>query len=233
VFVGTGVQLCSMGVATLSFALLGLLSPANRGSLITAFILLFVFMGSFAGYYSSSTYKMFRGILWKQNTLMTAFFYPGVVFSVIFGLNLLLWLKGSSGAIPFPSLFTLLFLWFCVSVPLVFLGSFFGYKRYEYRLCCAVLLRAHPHCTCPYLPCSLLIYAAAVPWHIGKSRRSPCARTRSPAPSPRSSGTCTPRCPACWAASCLSARCPWSSTSSCPPSGCTRYGTILYCGGIL
>ena len=49
VFIGTGVQLFCMGFATLSFALLGLLSPANRGSLITAFILLFVFMGSFAG----------------------------------------------------------------------------------------------------------------------------------------------------------------------------------------
>ena len=129
VFVGSGVQLCCMGVATLTFALLGLLSPANRGSLITAFILLFVFMGSFAGFYSSSIYKMFRGILWKQNTLMTAFFYPGVVFGIIFVLNLILWVKGSSGAIPFSTLFTLLFLWFCVSVPLVFLGSFFGYKR--------------------------------------------------------------------------------------------------------
>ena len=132
-FVGSGVQLACMGVATLSFALLGLLSPANRGSLITAFILLFVFMGSFAGYYSSSIYKMFRGILWKQNTLMTAFFYPGVVFAIIFVLNLILWVEGSSGAIPFSSLFTLLFLWFCVSVPLVFLGSFFGYKRYKVR----------------------------------------------------------------------------------------------------
>jgi transmembrane 9 superfamily protein 2/4 len=131
-----------MGVATLTFALLGLLSPANRGSLITAFILLFVFMGSFAGYFSSSIYKMFRGILWKQNTLMTAFFFPGVVFSVIFALNVILWAEGSSGAIPFGSLFTLLFLWFCVSVPLVFLGSFFGYKR------CVVRASASPQlCT--------------------------------------------------------------------------------------
>ena len=57
-FVGSGVQLLLMCIATLSFALLGLLSPANRGSLVTAFILLFVFMGSFAGYYSSMTYKV-------------------------------------------------------------------------------------------------------------------------------------------------------------------------------
>lgn len=129
VFVGTGLQLMAMSGATLSFALLGLLSPANRGSLITAFIMLFVFMGSFAGYYSSMIYKMFRGTQWKHNTVLTAFLYPGVVFSVLALLNLVLSVEGSSGAIPFGSLFLLLFLWCCVSVPLVFLGSFFGYKK--------------------------------------------------------------------------------------------------------
>lgn len=122
-------QLLLMILATLSFALLGLLSPANRGSLVTAFILLFVFMGSFAGYFSSMTYKMFRGTEWKYNTFMTAFFFPGIVFAVFFVLNLALWAQGSSGAVPFGTLFTLLFLWFCVSVPLVFLGSFFGFKN--------------------------------------------------------------------------------------------------------
>lgn len=129
VFVGTGVQLFLMCLATMSFALLGFLSPANRGSLITAFIMLFVFMGSFAGYTSSSIYKMFRGTDWKHNTLMTAFLFPGTVFSIFFILNLALWAEGSSGALPFGTFFTLLFLWFCVSVPLVFLGSFFGYKQ--------------------------------------------------------------------------------------------------------
>lgn len=136
-----------MCIATLTFALLGLLSPANRGSLITAFILLFVFMGSFAGYHSSCIYKMFRGILWKQNTLTTAFFYPGVVFTIIFILNVILWGYGSSGAIPFGSLFTLLFLWFCVSVPLVFFGSFFGYKKeiYTFPVRTNQIPRAIPH----------------------------------------------------------------------------------------
>ena len=122
-------QLLLMSVATLTFALFGLLSPANRGSLITAFILVFVFMGSFAGYTSSMIYKMFRGTEWKQNTILTAFLYPGMVFTVFFVLNLVLWREGSSSALDFPTFFTLLFLWFCVSVPLVFLGSFFGYKR--------------------------------------------------------------------------------------------------------
>jgi transmembrane 9 superfamily protein 2/4 len=129
VFVGTGVQLCTMGFFTLSFCLLGLLSPANRGSLGTAFILLFVFMGSFAGYFSSSTYKMFRGIQWSYNSVATAIFFPGVVFLIVGALNCLMMYEGSSAAIPLNTFLTLLFLWFCVSVPLVFIGSFFAYKK--------------------------------------------------------------------------------------------------------
>lgn len=129
VLVGTGAQLFCMSSVLLTFALLGLLSPDNRGSIISAFILLFVFMGAFAGYYSALTYKMFRGTEWKNNTLLTACLYPGLVAIVVFVLNAALWMEGSSGAMAFSTFFQLLFLWFCVSVPLVFLGSYLGYKR--------------------------------------------------------------------------------------------------------
>ena len=36
-----------------------------------------------------------------QNTLMTAFLFPGVVFGVFFVLNFFVWSKGSSSAVPF------------------------------------------------------------------------------------------------------------------------------------
>lgn len=129
VFLGSGVQLFLMCLATLFFALVGLLSPANRGSLTTGLMILYVCMGSFAGYYSSVTYKMFRGTDWRRNTLLTALLYPSIVFAGFFVLNLILWSEGSSGAVPFSTFFTILFLWLCVSVPLVVLGSFFGYKK--------------------------------------------------------------------------------------------------------
>merc|ERR1712232_1489107 len=35
----------------------------------------------------------------------------------------------SSGAVPFGTFFALLVLWFGISVPLVYLGAFFGYRR--------------------------------------------------------------------------------------------------------
>lgn len=128
VVVGTGVQVCCMSAVTMVIALLGLLSPANRGSLLTTLLLLFVFMGSFSGYYSSRTYKMFSGKDWKKTTILTALFYPGILFGIFFLLNLVLWGKASSQAVPFGTLFALLVLWFGISVPLVFLGSYFGFK---------------------------------------------------------------------------------------------------------
>ena len=47
-------------LVTMVFATLGFLSPANRGGLMTAVLLLFVFMGCFAGYSSARLYKTFK-----------------------------------------------------------------------------------------------------------------------------------------------------------------------------
>uniref|UniRef100_A0ACD6AGY8 Uncharacterized protein n=1 Tax=Avena sativa TaxID=4498 RepID=A0ACD6AGY8_AVESA len=129
VYVGTGVQFFGMTVVTMMFALLGFLSPANRGGLMTAMVLLWVFMGVLAGYTSSRLYKMFKGNEWKKITLKTAFMFPGIIFGVFFVLNALIWGEKSSGAVPFGTMFALFLLWFGISVPLVFVGSFLGFKQ--------------------------------------------------------------------------------------------------------
>eukprot|EP00239_Pterosperma_sp_CCMP1384_P006602 CAMPEP_0197846788 /NCGR_PEP_ID=MMETSP1438-20131217/4352_1 /TAXON_ID=1461541 /ORGANISM="Pterosperma sp., Strain CCMP1384" /LENGTH=640 /DNA_ID=CAMNT_0043458551 /DNA_START=225 /DNA_END=2147 /DNA_ORIENTATION=+ len=129
VYVGTGCQICGMTIVTLCFAVLGFLSPANRGGLMTAMLLLFALMGVAAGYFSARLFKMMQGTDWKTNTLNVAFLFPTVVFAIFFGLNMLIWGQRSSGAVPFGTLFALFFLWFGISVPLVFIGSYFGYKK--------------------------------------------------------------------------------------------------------
>jgi len=129
VYLGTGVQLLGMGVITMCFALFGFLSPSNRGGLMTAMLVLFVAMGGLAGYVSALFYKTFKGVQWKMNTLKTAFMFPGIVFVIFFILNLFIWGEKSSGAVPFGTMFALLVLWFGISVPLAFAGSYFGYKR--------------------------------------------------------------------------------------------------------
>lgn len=44
-------------------------------------------------------------------------------------MNLVLWAKQSSAAIPFSTLIALLVLWFCVSVPLTFVGALIGFRK--------------------------------------------------------------------------------------------------------
>lgn len=129
VLVGTGVQVFGMALVTLIFAALGFLSPANRGGLMTALLLLFVFMGMLAGYHSTRVYKMFQLTEWKRNTFITAIFFPGIMFTVFFILNLFVWHEESSGAVPFGTLVALLVLWLGISVPLVYLGSYIAFRK--------------------------------------------------------------------------------------------------------
>jgi transmembrane 9 superfamily protein 2/4 len=131
VFVGTGVQVTMMTVVTMTFALLGFLSPANRGGLLTAFLLLYVFMGSFAGYHSARLYKVFKGKDWKQNTIWTACAFPVFVFVVFFMLNAVEQSahKSTQGGVAIGTLIGLVVLWFGISVPLVFLGSYYGFQK--------------------------------------------------------------------------------------------------------
>ena len=146
VAIGTGVQIFACTLILMMFAVLGVLSPANRGGLMTAMLLLFVCCASFAGYWSARLYKMFGGKLWRRNTLLTALMYPGFVFADFFFVNLFVWSAGSSGAVPFLTMFALLVLWFGISVPLAFLGSYFGFKQEEIKNPCRtnVIPRAIP-----------------------------------------------------------------------------------------
>merc|ERR1711904_547374 len=61
--------------------------------------------------------------------MLTAVVYPGISFGVFFILNLCIWGEKSSGAVPFTTLLAILVLWFGISVPLVFLGAYIGYRR--------------------------------------------------------------------------------------------------------
>uniref|UniRef100_A0A665WQR7 Transmembrane 9 superfamily member n=1 Tax=Echeneis naucrates TaxID=173247 RepID=A0A665WQR7_ECHNA len=129
VFLGQGTQIFIMTFITLFLACLGFLSPANRGALMTCAVVLWVLLGTPAGYVSARLYKTFGGEKWKTNVLLTALLCPGIVFSDFFLMNLILWVEGSSAAIPFGTLVAILALWFGISVPLTFVGAYFGFKK--------------------------------------------------------------------------------------------------------
>jgi len=130
VLVGSGVQVLVMALTTIIFSAIGFISPANRGSLMFVMLLLFVLMGAFAGYHCARLYKTFRGQRWQHATVSTALLFPGGSFLVFFGLDLALAsYDGSTGAVPVSTLLALLSLWFGISVPLVFLGAYLGFRK--------------------------------------------------------------------------------------------------------
>ncbi|KJR84361.1 uncharacterized protein SPSK_08782 [Sporothrix schenckii 1099-18] len=128
VFLGNGAQLFVMTGFTIVFALLGFLSPSNRGSLGTIMILLYTILGFVGGYASARVYKAFGGEKWKLNIALTPLLVPGLVFTVFFLLDLFLWAKQSSGAVPFTTMIVIVGIWFVISVPLSFAGSWIGFR---------------------------------------------------------------------------------------------------------
>lgn len=129
VFVGSGAQILCMTGVTLVFALLGFLSPSFRGGLLTTMLSLWVLSSAVCGYYSARIYSGLGGTNKKSVTLGSAFLFSGATFVIFFGLNFLLWVSGSTGAVPFFTLLLLLVMWFGISVPLNVIGAFIGYKQ--------------------------------------------------------------------------------------------------------
>jgi transmembrane 9 superfamily protein 2/4 len=132
VLIGTGLQLLTMAFITIVFAMLGMLSPSYRGALVTSALFLYCFMGLVAGYYGGRLYKTLKGTQWKRISFATATFYPFILFAVSILLNFFIWGKKSSGAVPFSTMIALISMVFGISVPLVFLGYYFGYRKQPY-----------------------------------------------------------------------------------------------------
>lgn len=139
VLAGNGAQLFMMTGFTIAFALLGFLSPSNRGSLGSVMILLYTLFGSIGGFTSSYVYKCMtstssrepdtQGDAWKLNVALTPVLLPGMVFGTFFLLDLFLWAKGSSGAVPFTTMLIIILIWFVISVPLSVFGSWLALRR--------------------------------------------------------------------------------------------------------
>ncbi len=128
VLLGNGAQLFVMTAATVAFAMLGFLSPSNRGWLTSIGILLYTVFGCIGGYVSSRAYKSFGGEKWKLCIAATPVFVPGIVFAGFFLLNLFVWAKGASGAVPFTTMLAIIAIWFLISVPLSVAGAWYGFK---------------------------------------------------------------------------------------------------------
>ncbi|KAJ2724579.1 hypothetical protein GGI07_001832 [Coemansia sp. Benny D115] len=129
---GTTVQVLYTVVATVALGTLGILSPSYRGGLLTTGIALFLMFGGVCGYYSGHLYRTWGGTNWMRNAVMSAALVPGALMGVELLLNLFLWWRASSAAMPFSTVLLLFVLWLFVQLPLTLLGGWFGFRRQPY-----------------------------------------------------------------------------------------------------
>jgi transmembrane 9 superfamily protein 2/4 len=128
VLVGTGIQIGSAFFATMLCAMVGLINPIKKGQTLTAIILLYVLCGCVSGYVSARIFKFCDAKAWKQNTFLTAAGLPGVLISIFTVLNVFLHIAGAATAVHFFTLVAIFGLWISISTPMVFVGSFFGFR---------------------------------------------------------------------------------------------------------
>ncbi|MES1918162.1 hypothetical protein MHBO_000173 [Bonamia ostreae] len=124
--IGSGFQIGAMLLLMIFLLVTKVVTPIKRGSIVNAFLFLFLLMTYFSGLFSSMMNKMFGKSNYKLIAFYSSLLYPGINFSVFLILEFILWSQGSSGAVSFFVLFKLFFLWICISVPLSIYGAYRG-----------------------------------------------------------------------------------------------------------
>jgi transmembrane 9 superfamily protein 3 len=98
----------------------------RRGTIPTAFVVVYAFTAFVSGYMSGSYYMKNGGKNWIKCFVYTASIFPGTVFTIAFILNFISLSYGSLSYIPVSTMFIMLCLWLLVSFPITFVGTVLG-----------------------------------------------------------------------------------------------------------
>jgi len=143
---GGGVQLALAVFLTLCCCARGLLSPVRRGSIVTGFLAFHAMTGIAGGYTSSRLYKAFKGPNRGWCTISTALLFPGIALGVFLVLKTMLYSRYYTVSASIPTVLTIAVNWSYGSIPLVFFGSYLGYKKetIEFPTATSEIARAIP-----------------------------------------------------------------------------------------
>jgi transmembrane 9 superfamily protein 3 len=164
--VGSGAQ---MFVLVLSIIIITLFATLydDRGSLTTAFLVLYSLTSICAGYVSAAIYKRFGGTNWKRNMLITACLYPSFCFGLCFFLNLIAVSYQSSASLSFGTFFLILCIFFFISVPLTLFGTIMGRSlggAFDFPCRVNALPRPIPDAKWYVRPLSIVLFAGILPF---------------------------------------------------------------------
>ena len=129
-FVGVGVHLCAVSFLTVLLAAFGILSPASRGSWLTAWSFIFAFTGYVpvsidsvltvgfdrfvSGYAASRMFRMFREITPLKIAFAASMLWPSVFAFLGLILDFVMIPTGSTMAPPF-GIYAYIYLSICIS----------------------------------------------------------------------------------------------------------------------
>jgi len=147
---GSGAHLFWTFFSTGVLSAVGLLSPANRGSLFVAGLCFFCLYAYEGAYRAGRLFKAFaatsaasgswggadlvppwpRGVpVWAWPGLGVGLGFPGACALTLTGANVALSGVGSTGAVPLTPALQLGFFWLCVCAPLAVVGAFRGFDK--------------------------------------------------------------------------------------------------------
>jgi len=132
IMIGSGEQTLLMVLSSILISAVGLASPARHRSLINCCVFLFAVFGAVNGYESTRWYRYFQGgDSFRSHVFKTAMFYPAFNFAVFLVIDLVVWADSGSAAtnaVPFGTFVVLVAIWSFLSVPMVYLGAYYGKK---------------------------------------------------------------------------------------------------------
>jgi hypothetical protein len=121
--VGVGNQLLVLTFFHLTLALTGLISTTRRGSIMAGVVVLYCLTSSISSYTAVRLYRQMGGRDWTRVVMLTAGLFPVPVGTVFLWVNTIAVLHGSTSALPFTALLTVIALFLLVSLPLTAVGG--------------------------------------------------------------------------------------------------------------
>ena len=139
--VGTGIQILGVSLACIFLAMLGFLSPASRGALLSTALMFYLVMSYFSAYAAVRTWTIVTAgnaafpstststaVLltsrWKSLAFKTGTYFFGFSFCTVLFINIVLTHTKSTAALPVYMFFVLLLLWAAIVVPLSLAGGY-------------------------------------------------------------------------------------------------------------
>lgn len=121
--VGTGVQLVVATFVLLGLALTNLISTTRRGSILAGMVILYCLTCSIGSFISTRLYFQMGGKAWVRSVLFTSGLFPVPTAVVFMWVNTIALAHGSTSALPFSTIFTIVALYSLIAFPLSVVGG--------------------------------------------------------------------------------------------------------------